>query len=132
MLNIYWLNPPLYTRNYYPDVAWMNFNTYMPEYNWVKPIIDWEIIVTEEMILDDIFKQDIDVLCISTYEWNANLCHYIAKQVKQRNPNIVVVKGGPQQGYNEKFFDEHQYIDYLCHATGHGELFLKEFLKQYA
>jgi radical SAM superfamily enzyme YgiQ (UPF0313 family) len=110
----------------------MNFNTYMPEYNWVKPIIDWESIVTEEMILDDIFKQDIDVLCISTYEWNTNLCHEIAKQVKQRNPSIVVVKGGPQQGHNEKFFDTHPYIDYLCHATGHGELFLKEFLKQYA
>lgn len=131
MLNIYWLNPPLYTRNYYPDIAWMNFNTYMPEYNWVKPIIDWESIVTEEMILDDIFKQDISVLCISTYEWNTNLCHEIAKRVKQRNPNIVVIKGGPQQGHNEKFFDEHPYIDYLCHATGHGELFLKEFLKQY-
>jgi radical SAM superfamily enzyme YgiQ (UPF0313 family) len=130
MLNIYWLNPPLYTRSYYPDIGWMNFNTYMPDYNWIEPIIDWESIEDIDQIVDDILKQDVDVLCLSTYEWNYILCHEVAKTIKKLKPNVIVVKGGPHQGYNKDFFEDHPYIDYMCYATGHGEYFLEKFLKQ--
>ena len=129
-MNIYWLNPPLYTRSYYPDLGWMNFNTYMPEYNWIEPIIDWEAVKDISQIVEDVLKQDVDVLCISTYEWNYILCHEVAKMIKEVNPNIIVVKGGPHQGYTKTFFDEHPYIDYMCYATGHGEYFLEPLLKQ--
>ena len=33
-MNIYWLNPPLSTRSFYCDLAWMNFKTL------IKNIVD--------------------------------------------------------------------------------------------
>jgi radical SAM superfamily enzyme YgiQ (UPF0313 family) len=129
-MNIYWLNPPLYTRSLYPDVCWINFNTYIPEHNWIQPIIDWESIFEIEQILDDMDKNRVDILCISTYVWNHMLCHEVAKRAKERCPNITVIKGGPFQGYHEDFFEENPYIDYMCYATGHGEMFMKPLLEQ--
>jgi len=131
-MNIYWLNPPLYTRAIYPDVAWMNFNTFMPEHNWIEPIIDWEIFLEIEDIITHIEKQNVDILCISTYVWNHVLCHEVAKIIKEKHPEILVIKGGPFQGYHENYFEENPYIDYMCYATGHGELFMKPLLKQIA
>lgn len=130
MLNIYWLNPQLYTRMYYPDIGWMNFNTYMPDYNWIQPIIDWESVTDIDQIIQDILSKDTNVLCISTYEWNYILCHEVAKKIKEIKPEIVVIKGGPHQGYTPDFFAKHEYIDYMCYATGHGEYFLEQCLKQ--
>lgn len=131
-MNIYWLNPPLYTRTFYPDVCWMNFNTYMPEYNWLQPIIDWEEVETIDEIVEDILSKDTDILCISTYVWNHILCHEVAEMIKEIAPNIIVIKGGPFQGYHKGFFDENPYIDYMCYATGHGEMFMKPLLEQIA
>jgi putative methyltransferase len=129
-LNIYWLNPPLYTRSIYPDLAWMNFNTYLPEYNWIQPIFNWEDYSTIEQVIDHILEHDVDVFCISTYTWNYILCHEIAKRIKEINSKIIIIKGGPHQGYDDTFFENHPYIDYLCYATGHGEHFFKEALQE--
>ncbi|MGY8864586.1 MAG: B12-binding domain-containing radical SAM protein [Methylophagaceae bacterium] len=129
-MNIYWLNPPLSTRTLYPDLGWMNFKTVCPEYNWLDPIIEWEDYKTLDSLVEHIANQNPDILCISTYIWNFKLCHLVAKTLKELNPKLVVIKGGPQQGYTNTFFDEHPYIDYLCYSTGHGEYFLKPFLEQ--
>lgn len=129
-MNIYWLNPPLSTRSSYADLGWMNFKTVCPEHNWIEPIIDWEEHQTLDSLINYIAKHDPDILCISTYIWNFRLCHLVAERLKQINPNLVVIKGGPQQGYTDTFFDEHPYIDYICYSTGHGEYFLKPFLEQ--
>ncbi len=95
MLNIYWLNPQLYTRMYYPDIGWMNFNTYMPDYNWIQPIIDWESVTDIDQIIQDILSKDTNVLCISTYEWNYILCHEVAKQIKRnKNQKSLLLKVG--------------------------------------
>ena len=126
-MNIYWLNPPLSTRTLYPDLGWMNFKTVCPEYNWLDPIIEWEDYKTLDSLVEHIANQNPDILCISTYIWNFKLCHLVAKTLKELNPKLVVIKGGPQQGYTNTFFDEHPYIDYLCYSTGHGEYFLKPF-----
>lgn len=131
-LNIFWLNPPLYTRTIYPDLAWMNFNTYVPEHNWISPIINWEEFVNVDSVVSHIIDQNTDVLCISTYTWNHILCHKVSEKIKQLNPKIIIIKGGPHQGYNFEFFKNYPYIDYLCYATGHGEYFLKEALTQIA
>ena len=129
-MNIYWLNPPLSTKSSYADLGWMNFKTVCPEHNWIEPIIDWEEYQTLDSLVNYIDKHNPDILCISTYIWNFRLCHLVAERLKTINPNLVVIKGGPQQGYTDTFFNEHPYIDYICYSTGHGEYFLKPFLEQ--
>lgn len=129
-MNVYWLNPPLSARSFYADIGWLNFSTVCSEYNWIPPIIDWELYKTVDDVVDHILSVDTDVLCISTYVWNHILCHEVAKKIKLLNSNIQVIQGGPHQGFDDKFFNQHPYVDYLCYATGHGEEFLVEALAQ--
>jgi tRNA A37 methylthiotransferase MiaB len=131
-MNIYFLNPPLSVRAITADIGWMNFNTYCPEYNWIEPIIDWDKFQTIEQLVDEVLRESPQVLCISTYVWNHILCFEVAKRIKITNPEIKVIMGGPHQGYNKEFFNTHPYIDYVCFATAHGELFLKIALEQIA
>lgn len=131
-MRIYWLNPPLSTRNIAPDLGWMNFSTVCKEYDWIQPIIDWDFYKNLDQLTQSIISAAPDVLCISTYVWNVKLCHLVAKEIKSQNPNIIVIQGGPHQGHDQTFFLERPYIDYLCYATGHGEYFLKPALKQIA
>lgn len=130
MMNIYWLNPTLRTNEIITDLGWMNFRVFCKEHNWITPIISWSDYKTINDIIDHILKQDVDILCLSTYMWNYKICHMVAQKIKKINPKIIVIKGGPHQGYKEGFFDEHPYIDYMCYATGHGENFMKSALEQ--
>lgn len=129
-MNVYWLNPPPRTSVLVADLGWMNFNTYCKDYNWIPPIIDWEDFEDIEDVVKHVLDSNTDVLCISTYIWNHMLCHKVCEEVKKIKPEIIVIQGGPQQGYDETFFTKHPYIDYVCYSTGHGEMFLEEALKQ--
>jgi radical SAM superfamily enzyme YgiQ (UPF0313 family) len=55
----------------------------------------------------------------------------VAKSVKDKNPNILVVRGGPHQPYfTEESYKEFPFIDYSCSTHATGEYFFKEFLPQ--
>ena len=129
-MNIYWLNPPPRTNSLPVDLGWMNFRTACKGYNWIQPILDWEEYEHISEIVDHIIQNDTEVLCASTYMWNHQLVHEILTAAKKANPNIIIIRGGPHQGYDETFFERFPYIDYLCYSTGHGELFLIEALNQ--
>ena len=123
-MNIYWLNPPLSTRSMYSDLAWMNFNTILPNHNWITPIIDWDEFKNLDDVISHIEKQSVDILMISNYTWNHLLCGKVAQIIKQKYPNIIVISGGPNQ------FSVPDYVDYMCYVMGHGEVFLIELFKQ--
>lgn len=130
-MNIYWFNPPISSDwAIQSDLAWMNYRIKFTDHHWIQPIIDWRKYIYVEDIIEHIISNNTEILCISTYLWNHKICHLIAKEAKKKNPNIIVIQGGPHQGHNKQFFDEHPYIDYLCYATGHGEDFLAELLPQ--
>lgn len=129
-MNIYWLNPTMRPFEIITDLGWMNFKSFCGDHNWIQPIIDWSEYTTPKSIIDDILKQPVDILCLSTYLWNHKICTHIAKEIKKINEKIIIIRGGPHQGYKQGFFDEHPYIDYMCYATGHGENFMKATLEQ--
>jgi tRNA A37 methylthiotransferase MiaB len=130
-MNIYWFNPPISPEwAIQSDLAWMNYRIKFTDHHWIQPIFDWRKYVYVEDIIEHITSNNTEILCISTYVWNHKICHLIAKEAKKKNPNIIVIQGGPHQGHNTKFFEEHPYVDYLCYATGHGEDFLVELLPQ--
>ena len=55
---------------------------------------------------------DCDVVFASMYIWNAQYCYRLLSLLKQKNPDLIVVTGGPQIPWRDKnFFLEHPYID---------------------
>ena len=54
--------------------------------------------------------------------WNWEYNKHVAQELKQANPNIIIVFGGPQvtnRPQEEMFFDFHPYVDSI--VLGEGE-----------
>lgn len=61
-----------------------------------------------------------DVVCFSTYIWNKEIHLATAKLIKQRNPSVKVVFGGPELDYSDiNIFQKYSQIDYI--VVGEGE-----------
>ena len=60
-----------------------------------------------------------DVVGISLYVWNARISLEIARRLKARNPNVVIVVGGPHvPDRGEPFVRAHRFIDLAVHGEG--------------
>lgn len=60
-----------------------------------------------------------DVIGFSTYVWNLRISLEIARTVKQRKPDTLIVFGGPQiPDEAEDFLRKHSFIDITCHGEG--------------
>ena len=101
-------------------------HTASKDFEWIQPIIDWSQFKTPEDVVNHIIDNDPKVLCVSTYIWNHILITEVCKTVKRINPNIIVIRGGPQLERELDF----SWYDYVCDATGHGEQFIEPALKQ--
>ena len=76
-----------------------------------------------------------DILGFSCFMWNWNINCDIAKIVKQKFPDCLVVFGGqhqPMQDRNDGFFHSHPYVDILVHHEGEESFYeiLVESLKK--
>ena len=85
-----------------------------------------------DLIIKQIIDEKIDVLCLSIYIWNRVQYLYIAEKVKELNPKIVIIAGGPEldSHKNLKFWDQHPNLDYVVY--GDGELAFKYILDHLA
>lgn len=98
------------------------------EFEWLAPISQPD---TVETILSGYGRTPIDVLGLSCYTWNWTLQSLLAKAVKARYPNCIVVAGGPDPDYkDEKFFRKHPYIDMI--AVRDGEITFNKILERIA
>jgi radical SAM superfamily enzyme YgiQ (UPF0313 family) len=71
-----------------------------------------------------------DIIGFSTYVWNMNISLAVAKQIKQNNPETLIIFGGPQVPDNaEEFLTENKFIDIVCH--GEGEQSFLSILEEY-
>jgi radical SAM superfamily enzyme YgiQ (UPF0313 family) len=60
-----------------------------------------------------------DVVGMSCYVWNIELSLRIAAELKRRNPEVLVVLGGPQVPDDaEPFLRAHPFVDIVCHGEG--------------
>lgn len=76
--------------------------------------------------------QGADIVCFSTYVWNVRLSLAIAQALKEKNPAVLTVFGGPQipdQG-TEAFLRKYPWVDLACH--GEGERVLTAILEHQA
>jgi len=68
-----------------------------------------------------------DVIGFSTYTWNKNYNYALAKTIKQLNPNVLIVFGGPEPPVSKPdIFKFHPYIDIV--VVQEGEQAFKEIL----
>ena len=73
--------------------------------------------------------EDCDVVGFSNYVWNERLSLAIARGLKHRRPDTLVVFGGPQvPDRPERYLREHPFIDVVCH--GEGEAVFAELLSR--
>jgi radical SAM superfamily enzyme YgiQ (UPF0313 family) len=71
-----------------------------------------------------------DIVGFSTYVWNNNVSLETARRLKQANPDVLIVFGGPQvPDKAEDFLRKHPFIDIACH--GEGEQVFLSVLENY-
>tara|TARA_B100000315_G_C14567063_1_gene583490 strand:- start:115 stop:2106 length:1992 start_codon:yes stop_codon:yes gene_type:complete len=60
-----------------------------------------------------------DVVFFSMYVWNAKISLEIAQRLKRRQPNVLIVFGGPHvPEKDQRFLQKHSFIDLACHGEG--------------
>jgi len=98
--------------------------SYANQYEWVQNSFNLkEIIFKREQPSNVVDRlQDCKVAFFSNYMWNWEYNKHVAQQLKQANPNIIIVFGGPQvtnRPHEEQFFKHHPYVDSI--VLGEGE-----------
>jgi len=74
--------------------------------------------------------RDSDILLCSCYVWNWEITTYLAKKVKEINPQCLIIFGGPQAPQIlENFFEKYPFVDIIVH--GEGELILENLLTDF-
>jgi len=97
-------------------------------FQWLDPIFQND---TPAALLRPYQQGSIDVLGLSCYTWNWQIQCEIAQRVKARNPNAIVIAGGPHPDYKDRhFFRKHPYIDMV--AVKDGEFTLASVLSRLA
>jgi radical SAM superfamily enzyme YgiQ (UPF0313 family) len=71
-----------------------------------------------------------DILGISCYIWNWEYSKTLARRVKELNPKIKIIGGGPQIPHkDEELFKKHPFFDLV--VIGEGELTFNEFVRNF-
>ena len=71
-----------------------------------------------------------DIVFFSTYVWNARISLEIARRLKRRQPNVLIVFGGPHvPEKDQNFLKKNSFIDVACH--GEGEQVALALLERY-
>ena len=96
-------------------------NYYLGDFIWRRDPI-------EEVV--ELLK-DSDVVGFSIYIWNRNYSKVLGRKLKEANPNILIVVGGPEPAITDpELFVKHPYID-IC-VKLEGEKAFKAILEQRA
>jgi len=81
-----------------------------------------------EDIVGEIFRSEYDVICFSVYIWNLEENMRVAEMIKDLNPSIKIVMGGPEVSYDAiQLLEKHPYVDVIM--RGEGEKTAFEFFK---
>ena len=94
-LNTQWLNPTfIYLKDYYEY-----YSEYKDQVEWVVPV--WQDSTIDEYA-NWVIDNELDIVGFGFYIWNAHIWIKVAKKIKQLNPNIIILAGGPDIDFFEK------------------------------
>jgi radical SAM superfamily enzyme YgiQ (UPF0313 family) len=105
-------------------------------YSLADPEIKQRFEVTDWIWRRDVVKDTVDrlahndIVAFSTYVWNHRYNYEIARQLKERNPNVLIVFGGPEVAITDpNLFVDNPFMDLvICYE---GEITFKRVLKAY-
>ena len=97
--------------------------SYASQYSWVTDEFEVQDIIYKREAPDKLVDriQDSTVVFFSCYMWNWEYNKFLAQQLKQLNPEVKIVFGGPQvtnRPTEEKFFLNHPYVDSISLTEG--------------
>jgi len=90
-----------------------------------------EFTINQQMdyILSEIFDSKAQIICFSCYIWNIEYVKEIAYILKEAEPNIKILYGGPEVSFEtEKIMENENYVDYII--FGEGEQSFREFINE--
>jgi len=85
-----------------------------------------------ESVCKQIEEENIDIIAFSVYIWNREEFFSLAQYIKERNPNITIIVGGPDiDAHRDKdFFKKYPFFDWVIY--GEGEIAFSRLLDHIA
>lgn len=91
-----------------------------------KNIFDCDLFKMPEDLERAVTAKCPDILCLSNYAWNMRLTMAFAEMIKQINPEVIVVMGGPnfplEENERRVFLDEYKSVDFYVFGEGESAL----------
>lgn len=101
---------------------------YVSQHDDIKQHYSLGDIYFEKKPIDEYLNiEDNSIVLFSNYGWNTNYHLQIAKCIKEKYPNTIVIVGGPNSQLNESYLNKHDYVDYF--VWGEGEQTLLDLLR---
>ena len=126
------INATFAGQSYLPySVGWLQ--AYAQRFASAPDQLEFALPLFTRMPADDAVQRLLDaevgVAAFSTYVWNINLSLEIARRFRHRDPDALIVFGGPQvPDKPELFLRRHPFVDIVCH--GEGEAVFSKILEQ--
>lgn len=116
-LNSKYIHTSLSLRLLYVS-TYKNFDIDFKEYT-IKDSLDH--------ILEDILSQKLDVIAFSCYIWNIDYIKELCILLKERQPELIIIFGGPEVTYEPEYFLNEYNCDFVI--SGEGEEVFPELLE---
>lgn len=76
-------------------------------------------------ILSNIYRKKCDVVAFSCYIWNFKQTLEICENLKQANPDIKIILGGPEVSYSSRsIMQKYPFVDFII--SGEGEITIRQ------
>lgn len=103
---------------------------YIEKYNikFNPELMEFSINDSIGSIYSALVESGADVYCFSCYIWNIEIILKAAELIKKAMPNIVIIFGGPESGYNsDELLKKYNFIDTII--RGEGEIIIGKVLE---
>lgn len=117
-----------YYLPYSPGIIW----SYVNQFEHINNNFELDQFVWRRDPIEEVVERlkDNDIVGFSTYIWNRNYNHVLARELKKKNPDIFLFAGGPEPPVTDKnFFERFPYLD-VC-VKQEGEKAVKAILEEY-
>lgn len=112
------------------NLAIYSLRTCAGEYSENVELAEFTINNQKDYILEEIYKKNPDVLCVSCYIWNIDYVESVAKEFHKICPDVPIWVGGPEVSYEVRtFLEKNRFIAGIM--IGEGEETFKELCRHY-
>lgn len=112
------------------NLAIYSLRTCAGEYSENVELAEFTINNQKDYILEEIYKKNPDVLCLSCYIWNIDYVESVAKEFHKICPDVPIWVGGPEVSYEVRaFLEKNRFVEGIM--IGEGEETFKELCRHY-